>query len=418
MREKIKANYHWVIAAVSLLTLTIVGGIGNALYGIILIPITESFGISRGDYSIITLLRNLASFALNLFSGLLLIKFGYRKLVSAALIVSSIGFCLAAVSQNLTVFSVASVLQGMYTICTIAGCTRLLGSWFHRHYGLVMGIVTSSTGLGGALFSILLSDVTVDSGWRNTHFATALFFLVVIVLTVLLVRDTPESMSLKPYGEGENRNYNNKRESKDHWPGFFMTELRKKPVFYLLVFGTLLSSGCCYMANSVLVAHVQDCGMDAELAARVQSIMLLVLAAAKLLFGFLSDKIGAKTVTMISLIACTISFVLLAEISGPASTYVAAVVYSISLLLTAFIPQILVPSLLGYRSGAEAMGIVVSMISAANMIATPLTNFLRDMLGSYRPVFRATALVSVGIIALYVVIYALSAKDRKKQEAE
>ena len=417
MREKIKANYYWVIAAVSLLTLTIVGGIGNGLFGIVLIPITESFEISRGDYSLITLLRSLASFGINLFSGLLLIKFGYRKLVSATLIVSAAGFCLAAVTESLTVFSVAGVLQGMYTLCNIAGCTRLLGSWFHRHYGLVTGIVTSSTGLGGALFSIILSDITVNSGWQSTFFATAFFFLIVTVLTILFVRDTPESMGLKPYGEGETEKHHAKKQSSGHWPGFFMTELRKKPVFYLLIIGTFLSSGCCYMVYFVLVPHIQDCGMSAELAARVQSVMLFTLAVAKLIFGYLSDKIGAKAVTMIALAANTISLVLLAEINGPVSTYVAAVVYSIAILLTAFIPQILVPSLFGYRSGTEALGIVVSMISAANMIGTPITNLLGDAIGSYRPVFRGTALVSVGVIVLYVVIYALAAKERKQQTA-
>jgi len=67
-------------------------------------------------------------------------------------------------------------------------------------------------------------------------------------------------------------------------------------------------------------------------------------------------------------------------------------------------------------AGKSTMGIVLAMAPASNMLASPLCNSLRDTLGSYVPVFWGTAAVSVGVIVLYLIMYAMSAKDRKEYE--
>lgn len=415
MKTRIKNNYHWMMAAVTFFVMLVIGGVGNSFNGVTLIPITESLGVTRGEYSRVMMASSISGMILNLFSGVLFIKFGYRKLVTASLILSAVGYAIGFGSQNLSMLCVAGVLMGMSGLSTLAGNPRLLGSWFHRHYGLVMGVVTAMTGLGGSLFSIILSKVLTAAGWRNTFLVVAGFFLAIALMTALLVRNKPAEIGLKPYGEGYVPK-NTKKDTEEHWDGFPMTELKKKPAFYLLVVGTFLSTTCTYMAFSVINAHVQDCGMDAEFAATVQSVVLFALAVVKLGFGYLSDRIGAKKVTLISLVACVVSMLLLADITGPTSAYIAALVYSLALPLAGAVPPLLVPSLFGYQSGPKAMGIVLAMVSAANMVATPLTNSLRDAIGSYRPVFRMTALVSVGVMVLYLVIFALSAKDRRAFE--
>ena len=156
--------------------------------------------------------------------------------------------------------------------------------------------------------------------------------------------------------------------------------------------------------------------MGAAFGAKVQSIVMFALAAAKLGFGFLSDRIGAKATTMISLTACSISLVLFATATGPVSMCVAAVIFAVGLTLTGIVAPLLTPVLLGYQSGGKAMGIVLSMAPAASMVASPLCNSLRDSIGSYVPVFWGTAVVSVAVIALYFVLYAMSDKDRKEYE--
>lgn len=416
MKQKIMKHYHWIIAAVTFLLMIVGGGVANNRAALFQVPVTEALGISRGDFSLAISIKSLTGFLLSLVSGALFIKFGYRKLVVACMIIAAFGLGMTAFSYTVPMMCIAAALEGASGLCLNVGCPRIIGNWFHRRYGLVMGFVTAATGLGGTLFSILLSKLLGSVGWQTSFILCGVFFAVIAVLVLVLVRNQPKEMGLKPYGEG----YVPKKRQKttaDHWEGFPIEELQKKPMYYLLIVATFLSSTCTYIAFQVVAPHVQDCGMDADFAAKIQGLLLLALTGTKLGFGFLSDRFGAKNMTLVSLGACAISLWLLAEISGPISAYIAAIVYAVALPLVGIVPPLLIPSLFGYRSGAKAMGIIISMISAASMVASPISNYLRDAIGSYRPVFRVTALVAVGVMALYLVIYAMAAKERKQFEA-
>ena len=417
MRAKINANYHWVIAALAVLTMLICGGVGNSLNGITLIPITESLGVSRGELSAAMVAKNISGVLLNLLSGILFVKFGYRRLVPVALIVSGLGLFLASRGQMLTMMCIAGAIEGAYVLGISAGNPRILSAWFHRHYGLLMGIVTAMTGLGGSIFSIVFAKIVAAYSWRAAYLSAAIMYFALALLIALLIRDVPQQMGLKPYGVGH-MPQNTKRESGDHWEGFSMAQLKKKPVFYLMVLGTLLSGICGYMAFSVVSPHIQDCGMSPEFAAGVQSVVLIGLAITKLLFGALSDKVGAKSMTMASLVSMVAAMLLLANVSNATSAYIAAIVYALAMPLCGIVPPLLMPSLFGYRSSAKAIGILYAMLYAASMIANPLTNSLRDRFGSYRPVFTGTAVAAAGIMVLYIILYVWAGKERKKLEQQ
>lgn len=413
MNAKIKNQYYWIIALVAVIQMTVSGGVLNSIGGLFLIPVTETLGITRGQFSLAGSVQSLVAFFCSLISGVLFIKFGFRKLVTVCLLLTAVGLGLMSGSRNMAMLCAGFVMLGTCSgFCTTIGSTRLVGSWFRKHHGLVLGIVTAFSGIGGSIFSLILSGVIESSGWRKSYLVAAGFFVASALLVFLVVRSRPEDLGMKPYGEGFVPKNNRRRKSDDHWEGFCMEELVKKPVFYLMIVGTFLSCGCPYMVFSVISPHIQDCGMGAEFGAKVQSLVLFALAGAKLGFGFLSDRIGVKTTTMISLIASSVSLVLMATITTPATACVAAVVYAIGLTLTGIAAPLLTTALFGYQAGSKAIGVIQSMVSASCMVAGPLCNMLRDRLGSYVPVFWGTAVVSIAVIAVYMVIYTMSAKER------
>ena len=415
MKEKIVKHYYWVIAFAALTVMTVAGGIINCRSGVFMIPVTESLGISRGDFSLAMSIRGMVGFVLSLISGVLYIRLGYRKVVSIGMLIMAVGMGMHAVSDGMAIVCVAAVLEGINSLCISTGAPRLIGNWFHGRYGLVMGIVSAGTGLGGSLFGIILSKSVSAAGWRVGYWVAAAFLVATALIVWLLVRNRPEEMGLRPYGEGQLQT-KRKKEHADHWEGYSMAELKKKPVFYLAILGTLLACTCTYMAFYVVMPHVQDCGMSADTAATVNSVVMLGLTGAKLVFGYMCDKIGVKATTLIAMIAGVISLWMLAEITGPTSAYIAAAIYALSLTLNGIAPPMLELSLFGYRASVSAAGIFLGMLSAASMIATPVCNYLRDAIGSYRPIFRVSAVVLLGVTVLHLVIYAMANKDRKAWE--
>lgn len=418
LKERLKANYYWVIAVVTVLALVVCGGIGSALSGVVRSTITEDLHIGEDQISLEVTILSGVGVVINLLSGVLFIKFGYRKLIFVCMSVSALGYMLGSFSSNLLGLCMAAVLSGMYGVCNRSGTPRILSPWFHRHYGTIMGVITCMTGFGGGFFSQLFQKTEAAFGWRGAYRLAGLCCLTVALLVLLLVRDKPSDMGIKPFGEGE-LTKNAKRGSRDHWEGFDMSVLKKKPTFYMMIAGTFLSSACVFMCFYVIPTHSKAIGMSAEEGAMAQALMLYGLGAFKLVFGYLSDRFGAKSVTMIALSALTISMVMLASANGRNAMYAATLVYSISLSLTIMAPTLLTPSLFGYRAGAKAMGVIMAAAPAANMVAPLLSGALYEKIyGSYKPVFQLTALASVGVIALYIVMYIMANRDKRKFEQQ
>ena len=93
MREFVRKNYYWVIAIVVLIEMFVWGGIANNINGLFVIPVTESLGVSRGRYSLVMSLNAMMSFASTMVSGVLFMRFGYKKLVVGSLAAAGLALC-------------------------------------------------------------------------------------------------------------------------------------------------------------------------------------------------------------------------------------------------------------------------------------------------------------------------------------
>lgn len=414
LTETIKKNYYWVIAFVTVVALVVCGGIGSALSGVVRSSLTEELKIGEDQISLEVTILSGVGVVINLLSGVLFIKFGYRKLIFACMTVSAVGYLLGSFSTNLPGLCMAAVLSGMYGVCNRSGTPQILSPWFHRNYGTIMGIITCMTGFGGGLFSQLFQKTEAAFGWRGAYRLAGFCCLTVALLVLLLIRNKPADMGVKPFGEGE-LTKNAQKSARDHWEGFDMAVLKKKPTFYMMLAGTFLSCACVFMCFYVIPTHSLAIGMTPEEGATAQALMLYGLGAFKLVFGYLSDRLGAKSVTMLALSALTVSMLLFSVATGRNSMYAATLVYSISLSLTIMAPTLLAPSLFGYRAGAKAMGVIMAATPAANMVAPLLSGALYEKIfGSYKPIFRGTAIASVLIIGLYIIMYILANRDKKR----
>lgn len=413
----LKKHYHWVIVTLMLLELAIYSGILNNLMSLHLIPVTEELGISRGSFSLGLSFRSLVGFFSTLFSGVFFLKHGYRKLAPAALIIAALGFVVLGISNNLVMLVLGAGLLGLSEgFCSTAAASRMVNTWFHSNQGLILGLVTASTGLGGSLFSVILSRVIEASGWRGSFWISALLVAAVGLLLLLCVRNRPADMGLQPFGEGGYHGKKPKKETRDHWSGYEARDIYRKATFPLMIAVVFLSCCCSYIAFSVVAPHMQDCGMSAQEAASVQSVMLLALAASKFICGALSDLLGAKTINLLCMICTVVGLLIFAAVDSMTMAMVGAVVYSVSLVLTTITVPLLSSALFGYHSQGAIIGIFMALVPASSVITNPIVNALYDRIGSYRPIFQGGAVVSLAVTGLMVLLFILADRDRKKFE--
>ncbi len=191
----------WIVAAVSLVALIGAAGFRSAP-GVLMVPLQDEFGWSRGLLSIAVGV-NLILYGLTApFAAALMDRFGIRKVTSCALV-------LVALGSGLTVFVTTGwqlvltwgVLIGLGTgSMALVFAATIANRWFVKRRGLVMGVLTAGGAAGQLVFLPLMAWLSEQYGWRSASLLVSGCALAVVPLVLLFVRNYPADLGVEPYG--------------------------------------------------------------------------------------------------------------------------------------------------------------------------------------------------------------------------
>ncbi len=415
LKKRLLDNYHWIIAAITLLMLFIYGGAANNFSSLHIIPVSEALGISRTTFSLIFSIKSIMSMLASYFSGAILKKFGFRATASTFLLIASISYVALALMNTTWIFVVVCFAMGAATsFCGTTGATNIISVWFHRHRGTVLGFVSAATGLGGSVMCVAQNAAMERFTWRGSFAFCAIACSVVFILVLSILRNKPSDMGLEAYGEGEEITGKKKRISQRAFPGMDMKTLHRAPSFYLMVLCTFLSCLGVYLAFNTVLPYLKDCGYSPAKAASLQSMMMLLFTGTKLLVGFFTDHVGAEKVNTTCVLFGAVSLLLLAASTSYGVASVAVVLYTVAIPLVTITVPLLAFSLFGYKAQGQYTGVFISVIYAASFLASPLSNLIHDTMGSYRPAYYlAAALLAIDAV-LYLILYKTAKRDNKK----
>lgn len=410
--RKIKQNYHWIVAAIVFLEMIVFGGMINSA-SVYILPVSEGLKVSKASFAAALMPYSVISCLANMTSGFFLRKYGFKRSSLVALFLVLLSQIVMGSANSLIVYGIGkSLFATAYGLCFTAGAVWIVKDWFWTHQGLVLGAVSMSSGLGGSLMTILFSSVIEAYDWRIANYVGGALVAVVIVL-YLFVSDTPEQRGLLPFGHGQERKMKKPNRINDY-PGYTLKELLKMPSFYLMSFCVLASCTCVYMTSQVAVSHFRIVGFSAGEASGYQSMIMLVVAGAKLVGGGLCDRIGTKPVMVMCMGSAILGQGILSFATDPVLCYVGCFFFAIGLCMTALMIPLMTQTLFGYQASLSVTGIFLAMASLATMIANPLSNAICDRLKTYMPGFRVAALLNVGILGLFLVLYSVCKRDKQR----
>lgn len=419
MKTRIRTHYHWVIAAIALLMVFIHSGAANNISSLFTLPVTKTLGITRAEYSFAFTANAVAAMFSSFLSGVVFNKLGFRKASALGLLAAASGYTLLAFSKSYwMMFPACALLGASLGMCGTAGVTRVVGDWFVRHRGVVMGAVTASSGIGGSVVCILQTLVMESFSWRIALGATATVLVLLAIISFCFTRSSPSDMQLKPLGDGEEVVGKRRRISERAHPGLSFDQLKKRPSFYLMILCIFLSCFPHYSAFNVIVPHLVDCGLSSVEASSVQSIYLLLLTATKFLAGVFSDRFTPYRVQIVCLATTVLSLVLMPFIQGAGFALFVLIIYSVATPVMTVMVPLLGFSLFGYKAQQNYSGIFISAVYVANLAASPLTNTLHEIFGSYRVPFFISAGIAALALVLFVVLRHLTKKDRALETEE
>src|SRR5690606_6750174 len=140
--------------------------------------------------------------------GKMLDRYPIRLLMVAGVLLFSGALAVIAMTSSLWLMVLALFLPAAFGFMAIGPLTTstLAARWFFKRRGLALGIAAVATSGGGLVVVPLLSQAIQAYGWRTALlYEAAIIAAIIIVLTLLVLRDDPDSVGLGSHAENHGR---------------------------------------------------------------------------------------------------------------------------------------------------------------------------------------------------------------------
>ena len=357
------------------------------------VPVTEALEIERSLYSFVDSLRYVATAVVNLFFGILVARFGARRLIGVGFLSLALSMLCFALADGVWLLYLAGVLMGVgfsFTATTMVG--YVVGRAYPKNRGTVMGAVLAANGLGGALSTPFVSSmIHGEIGYRGSALAVGAAVLLVGIVTVILFREVrgPATAKATPAPTAEAT----------------ADEVRTGHVRFILLGAVIFVTGFCLQGiQGVAAAHMSDVGLGEDLIATILSVHMFVLTFSKFMTGFLYDRLGLRLTVLINMTgAVGVSLLLALLVPGAVGGVMGfgyALLSAMALPLETVMLPIYAREFFGQSGYASRLGIIVSLNTAGYALGAPFLNLVFDMTGTYLAGFLVTAVLMGGVLVL------------------
>ena len=274
-------------------------------FGLFIKPLSQEFGWHREAISVGFSIAALTVAAASPALGVLLDRFGPRRVVLPCIAIFSVALAsLAWLSPAIarfygTFFVIGLVGNGTAYI----GYSRAISTWFYRHRGFALSIMLAGSGCGAMLLPAVTQVAITHYGWRNAYLLLALLALVVgFPLTASWVREQPLSRG----------------QTKPQEPSAVRAALVSRTFWVIAI-------TVCFYAFSVngAIAHLSailtDRGIGVQGAAYCVSIIGATGLLGRLITGAVLDRLFGPRVSQVMLL-CTVAGIVLLSVATSLST--------------------------------------------------------------------------------------------------
>ncbi len=158
-----------------------------------------SFGISLITFGYLASAFSWTYALMQLPAGMLLDRFGIRRVGRASTLLWSVASFAAAISPGLGVFFAARFLLGVAESPTFPANAKAVGLWFPKgERTLAVAITDAAAKFASALGVPLLGLLLLQFGWRFTFAATGFVSLLYFLLFFVIYRNPTEDRQLSP----------------------------------------------------------------------------------------------------------------------------------------------------------------------------------------------------------------------------
>lgn len=392
LTRKLPIHYGWLIVFSGTLTLFACLGMARFAFGLLLPAMQQSLALGYDQMGLIStgnFIGYLISVAL---SPWLIKRYRPRAVICSGLLL--ICLCMLVISRADSLISLVffygltGVGSGFANIPTMV----LVAHWFRRNKrGQAAGIIVSGSAFAIILAGVVVPIINADYGWRSSWVMLALVSLLAAFVALLVVRNDPSDLGLKPCGRFE---------------AIESAEMKGKSCGgrILLQLGVIyMIFGLTYMVYGtyIVISMVDDFGFSEVRAGQLWSWVGFFAIFSGALLGSISDRIGRRNTMILvySLFTCAYLLAGLGGLLGSWAIWLSILFYGSVLFAMPAIIAAAVVDYLGIEQAASGFSTLTLFFAAGQIIGPGSAGLLAEISKTFVPSYLVSAaLTAVAII--------------------
>lgn len=390
-------RHYWPLAMAALIGYST---IGLQSYGIspFVASLEQEFGWSRSDVMIGVSVSNAAGILLNIVIGMIVDRFGSRRVALTGLVVKTGAFALLATATGALLdwtFLWLIVALGVVLVQSTVWM-RALGKFFDKSRGFAFAFALSGTSIMALILPPYATWLIQTYGWRTAFVAVAASWAAVTLPIVFLFfredrghHATPERAAAPATA----------------LPGLTFSEgLRTRP-FWLLV----ISFGCfSFFSMTVatnLVPLLAETGISMMEAAGIASVMGMVGIVVRLSVGLLLDRLPGNVIGTVTLLMPVLgSAILLTDAPSGWMLSLAVGAFGAAIGAEMDVALYLATRHFGLKAFASLFNAVITFGAMMAAIGPFVGGKLHDLTGNYDALLMTiVVMMSVGALAMALI---------------
>lgn len=340
-------------------------------------------------------------------------RHGPRPLMILAIMMTGMGhMILSGVNSYL---ALVLVYMGLVSLSFHAGFMDapmlIANTWFIRKRTIAMATISGSIGIGGFIFTPLLSAAVHSFGWRNAAFGCGVLFLLLGLPLALLVRRSPESMGLVPDGEEASVQRDNSTDVSQVKPqqeeDFTLAQALRTSAFWFLTSATAIRVIVLSALNVHYVALMVWKGMTPQRAAFFLAAQAFMALPSHLLFGWIGDRLNKPKLMATCMLLATSSMLILAYVHAEWAILIFIALFSV-VESTFPVNWSTVGEYFGRRNFAKIRGSMSFVSTWGSVIGPVITGAIYDYTQSYEIMIWSSAV----LLLIASMLYAMVTKPR------
>ena len=314
-------HYGFIIVACCCLMMGVNVGLTFSCAGIFYRPVSESLGIAVGEFGIYMSVMYVTSTLMLPLAGNMLEKYSSRWLFTLSSALMGVTFVGMGLADKVWEFYIAGGILGVtLAFLLYLSFPTLVNRWFRTKVGLMIGICSAASGIGGMIFNPIAGLMITEWGWRWAYGMFGAIILVIVTpLLAILLRNHPSDKGVLPYGANmevscEGKGSDSMHGAKNPDGVSYATALRSS-LFYLLILFAFIMMGTSTL-NLFIPGYISDNGFSVEQASLAAAAVMGGVTVGKLVLGWINDRncrVGVIVTTLFGIVGLGI---LIAGYSG------------------------------------------------------------------------------------------------------